>query len=101
MTDAAGSEAWSYDAAGNVLVDQRTTNGITKQFSYSYNLNGSIATISYPSGRTITYTTGGGGQTLSAVDQTNSINYATAAHYSPAGALAALTNGLNIQSSII
>lgn len=101
MTDAAGSEAWSYDAQGNVLVDQRTTNGVTKTTSYTYNLDGSLASVKYPSGNTVTYTPGNAGQSLSAVDQGNSVNYVTSAHYSPAGALAALTNGLGISSTFV
>ena len=38
MCDAAGAEAWSYDAIGRTLTDRRTTNGVTKTTSYTYNL---------------------------------------------------------------
>jgi YD repeat-containing protein len=42
MSDAAGSESWSYDAMGRNWADQRTSNGVTHTFVYSYNLDGSL-----------------------------------------------------------
>lgn len=105
MTDAAGAEAWSYDAMGRPLTDQRTTNGVTKPTAYTYNLDGSMATLTYPSSRAITYTlqssgTNTAGRFLSAVDTANSINYATAASYAPGGGLLSLTNGASLLSSL-
>src|SRR4029077_4935937 len=84
MCDAAGNEAWSYDKMGRVAQDQRTTNGITRTTTYAtptvpYNFDGSIAQLTYPSGRTITYTPNSAAQPVSAVDTANSINYATMA----------------------
>ncbi len=101
MTDAAGSESWAYDDMGRTLVDQRTTNGITKSTIYSYSpyVDGSINTITYPSGRVITYTTGAAERALSAADST--INYATGAHYVAAGALAGLQSGGILNSTYI
>jgi RHS repeat-associated protein len=105
MTDAAGAEAWSYDAMGRPLTDQRTTNGVTKLTVYTYNLDGSMATLTYPSSHAITYTlqssgTNTAGRLLSAVDTANSINYATAASYAPGGGLLSLTNGASLLSSL-
>jgi RHS repeat-associated protein len=99
MCDAAGSEAWNYDQMGRVLFEKRTTNAITKTTSYTYNFDGSLATITYPSGRVITYAPSAAGRTLSAIDSANSINYATAALYSPMGALSSLQNGSGIVST--
>src|SRR4029077_8613858 len=93
MTDAGGSEAVSYDKMGRELTHQRTTNSITKTTSYTYNLNGSLATMVYPSGRTITYAYDAAARPISGVDTANSINYATGAAYAPQGALSALTLG--------
>lgn len=94
MTDAAGSEAWSYDKMGRTLADQRTTNNVNKTTIYSYNYDGSTATLTYPvSGRTITYTPNSAAQPISAVDTANNINYATMALYAPQAALSSLTNG--------
>jgi RHS repeat-associated protein len=101
MCDGAGAEVWSYDKMGRTAAEMRSTNSVSKATSYTYNLDGSLATLTYPSGRVITYTPSAAGRPLSAVDQANAITYATAAHYSPAGALAALTNGTNLNSTYI
>jgi len=93
MTDAAGSEAWTYDSMGRETVDRRTTNGITKSTSYAYNLAGSLTSLAYPSGRSVTYSYDAAGRSLSAVDQTNSVNYVLSASYSAPGGLAGLTLG--------
>jgi YD repeat-containing protein len=104
MVDAAGSEAWSYDKMGRVAVDQRTTNNVTKTTTYStsstpYNYDGSIAQLNYPSGRIITYAPNAAGQSVSAVDTANNVNYATLAAYAPHGALSSLLNGANVLST--
>jgi len=99
MTDAAGTESWSYDAMGRPLADQRTTNGITKTTAYSYNFDGSLSTLSYLSGRTITYTPNSAGRIVSAIDSANSISYATNALYAPQGSLSSLQNGSSIVST--
>jgi YD repeat-containing protein len=52
MTDAGGSESWSYDKMGREWGEQRTTNSITKTTSYQYNFDGSLFSLTYPSGRT-------------------------------------------------
>jgi YD repeat-containing protein len=83
MCDAAGGEAWSYDSMGRVVTSRRVTNGVTRDFTYTYNLDGSLATLTYPSGRVITYTSNAAGRALSAVDTANSTNYATDAAYAP------------------
>jgi RHS repeat-associated protein len=99
LCDAAGSEAWSYDSMGRPLTDARATNSVTKSTAYTYNLDGSLATLTYASGRTISYGYNAAARPLSAVDTANSINYATAAAYAPTGALASLTNGASILST--
>jgi RHS repeat-associated protein len=95
MADAGGSEAWSYDQMGRALAAQRITNSITKSFNYTYNYDGSIATLAYPSGRMVTYTVDNAGRPSTAMDVANSINYVTGgcgvssggACYAPQGAL--------------
>jgi YD repeat-containing protein len=93
MTDAGGSESLSYDKMGRELAEQRTTSGITKTTNYSHNYDGSLATLTYPSGRVITYSYNGAAQPTSATDIPNSIAYAANGSYAPQGALAALTTG--------
>ncbi len=87
VTDQAGSGSYSYDILGRMSSEQRTIAGVTKNMSYTYNLDGSVATVTYPSGAVITYTPDSAGRVLKAVDTANNINYVTGANYGPTNAL--------------
>jgi YD repeat-containing protein len=100
MCDGAGQSAWSYDQVGNALIEKRTTNSVTDQFTYTYNLDSSVATVLYPSGRTITYQPGGAQRPLSGKDVINSVNYATGATYAPFGGVTFLQNGASLASTV-
>ena len=103
MTDAAGSEAWAFDTVDRLSTDQRTTNSIPKPTNYLYNYDGSIATLTYPSGNTITYTTDSAARPSDAQDLTNAINYVEGSCangtsvngvcYAPQGTVASLVMG--------
>ena len=103
VADAAGTESLSYDTMGREWGEQRTTNSITKTTDYAYNFDGSLSTLTYPSGRVITYTPDSVGRPSLAQDVTNSINYAlgTCANgtgsngvcYAPQGAVASYIMG--------
>src|SRR5205807_1355222 len=71
LTDQAGSASYSYDILGRVSSERRTMAGVTKSMGYTYNLDGSVATITYPSKATITYTPDSVGRMISAVDSGN------------------------------
>jgi RHS repeat-associated protein len=101
MCDPAGWEAWSYDVTGRVLTERRNTNGVTKDTIYTYNLDGSLATATYPSGRILTYTVNAAGRPVSAVDVANGINYATNAAYGAFEALTSLQNGASLYSTFL
>jgi RHS repeat-associated protein len=75
MTDGAGTASWTYDADGRILSEQRTIVGVTKTISYAYALDGSLETLTYPSGHNITYNVGNAERPTSAVDSTGGINY--------------------------
>jgi RHS repeat-associated protein len=93
---------WSYDQMGRPLVEARTNVGppIDKlNVSYTYYKDGSLNTLTYPSGDLLTYIVGGAGRPLSARDSTN--NYVTAATYAPHGALTGMTNGTGIVTTNI
>jgi RHS repeat-associated protein len=96
MSDAAGAEAWTYESMGRVTTARRTTSGITQNTSCTYNLDGSVATLTYPSGRVVTYTPSAAARPVSAVDTPDATNYATSASYAPTGALASLQNATGI-----
>jgi RHS repeat-associated protein len=96
MSDGSGSTAWAYDAVGNILRESRTINSVNKTITYTYNLDGTIASIVYPGGRTLTYTPGNAERNTAAQDNGSSINYATSGHYTPYGAIASVQNGANL-----
>ena len=93
MTDVSGTTQWAYDAMGRVLREHRTINSVTKDITYTYNLDGSLATLTYPSGRLVTYAPSAVGRPVSATDTTHSVTYVNSAHYAPQGALSSAQFG--------
>jgi RHS repeat-associated protein len=93
MSDGSGQTDWSFDTMGRIVAEERTIAGVTKTMSYSYNLDGSLASLTYPSGRVLSYGYSDAARQVSAVDSANSINYATSATYAPQGVLAGMVNG--------
>jgi YD repeat-containing protein len=87
MVDASGSTAWSFDSMGRVLTRQQTIGSVTKSIGYTYNLDNSVATQTYPSGRTYTYGYNNLGETTSIKDIAHSINFFTNGQYAPPGLL--------------
>ena len=88
LSDQAGSAIYNYDILGRMSNESRTINGVTKAMSYTYNLDGSMAAMTYPSGAILTYTPNAAGRMLSAVDASDSahpINYVTGAAYNAPG----------------
>jgi YD repeat-containing protein len=88
-----GQTAWSFDAAGRVLAEQKTVGTITKTISYSYNLDGTLASVTYPSGHTVSYGYSNAGKAISAVDTTSNINYVQGATFAPHGKLSGAVYG--------
>jgi RHS repeat-associated protein len=84
MTDASGSSSWSYDALGRMLAWHRAIGTFTETIGYSYNLDNSLAGITYPSGAVISYAPDAAGRPVSAVDTGSNINYVTSAGYDAA-----------------
>jgi len=111
MTDPAGSESWAYDAMGRTGVQSRTTNSKTKTTSYTYNLDSSIASLTYPSGRTVTYTPDSAGRPSILQDNLTGLYYATGTCpngisgsgvcYAPQGAIAQVQYGASLVSTHI
>ena len=113
MCDAAGMELWGYSITSGVgwkTADQRTTNTVTKTTTYQNNLGGLLASLTYPSGRVLTYTLDGAGRTSKVQDTPNSINYLTGTCangtdnlgvcYTPPGAMSSSINGPNLVSTL-
>lgn len=80
---------------GRMWGDKRITNSVTNQTTYAYNLDGSLATLTYPSGRIISYTYNSAAQPTAAADNANEISYVSGGLYAPHGALAFRTSGVN------
>ena len=112
MSDGSGQTAWSYNEVGNAKTEVRKiTNvspNVTKTVSTTYNYDSSIAQITYPSNRVVTYGTSNAQRQTTATDTTSSthINYALGpstcpngqnwACYAPQGALRLLQNGASL-----
>jgi YD repeat-containing protein len=93
MQDGSGICAYSYDAAGRIVTERSTIAGITKTISYAYNLDGSLKSVTYPSGRIINYTVGNAERVLQATDAGTGAQYALTASYAPMGALSTVIYG--------
>lgn len=95
MNDLSGTTAWSYDSMGRVLTETKTISGVSKSLSYTYNLDGSVATETYPDTSVAAYQYSDAGRALSVEDVNGSHNWAGGAKYSSAGQLTDLTLGSN------
>ncbi|MBZ5532066.1 MAG: hypothetical protein LAO20_11595 [Acidobacteriia bacterium] len=92
LVDQAGTADYFYDPLGRMTSETRVISGISKSLSYGYNLDGSLKTMTYPSGRIVTYTPDSVGRPVSTVDS-NGANYVTSAAYNAASSLTSLVNG--------
>lgn len=54
--DPSGSYTFHYDAHGNLNREEKTINSVLYTTQYAYNKNNILTSITYPTGRTITYT---------------------------------------------
>jgi RHS repeat-associated protein len=90
LTDQAGTASYSYDPLGRVISETRVISGIPKSMSYSYNLDGSLASLTYPSGAVLTYAPWNNGSAIVSApsdvkDVGHGINYITSAIYQADG----------------
>ncbi len=93
MCDSSGATSWAHDAAGRILAEKRTILGVTETISYSYNLDGSVATITYPSAKVVTYGVNNAQRLTTAKDLASSTQFAIAASYAPPGGLNGIITG--------
>jgi RHS repeat-associated protein len=95
-----GVESWVYNDTQNVgwqITDRRTTGSVTESITTQNNLAGSLATLTYPSGRILTYTYNGAERSIAAQDVANGITYASNATYAPPGELSLISEGSNVK----
>jgi RHS repeat-associated protein len=99
-TDPSGSYTFYYDAHGNLTKEEKTSNSILYTTQYTYNNDNTLTSITYPSGRVITYTPDQIGK-ISQVTTTlngNPKTLASAITYLPYGGITGLIygNGLTL-----
>jgi len=102
MCSGNSGSSWSYDPMGRPLIESRVNYGSARtklNASYTYWLDGSLKTLTYPSGDVVTYTVAGAGRPTQAIDSSN--NYVTNATYTPHGALTSMLNGSAIATTNI
>jgi RHS repeat-associated protein len=101
MCDGSGATSWAHDQIGRVLTERRTIGAAVGLYVYyTFNKDGSLATLQTPPQKTITYTVGGAGRATSATDSGNSINFVTSATYAPPGELQTLLYGTAIHGAL-
>ncbi len=98
MTDASGTTAYEYSPKGQVKKETKTIDSIQYVTQYSYDQNGNLKTMTYPSGRVITYTLSN--DKVTAV-LNNAANLATNIQYKPFGPMSSLTYGNGLAGSMI
>ena len=102
MIDASGTTSYEYSPKGQVTKEMKVINGVTHITGYTYNMNGSITSIIYPSGRIVNYSS-------DAVDRVNGVTttsgttttlLASNITYKPYGNINALTYGNSLNRTI-
>ena len=94
MADGSGNTAWSYDVMGRTVNTLKTIAGDAGYISYSYNLDGSLASLLDPDGDFVAYNYSPAGRVVSASydDLGSGYNFFENATYTAAGALKSYQN---------
>jgi YD repeat-containing protein len=99
MTDGVGEENYSYDSLGRMTQLQKKIYNVNYTTSYTYNLAGEVATMTYPSGRVVKQEYDAIGRVQNVKNNTTSATYATSATYNTANQLTGFTYGNNVTAS--
>ncbi len=97
MTDASGTAFYEYTPKGQVKKETKTIDGIQYVTLYTYDMNGNIETMTYPSGRVITYSLSND-RVISVLN--GAANLATNISYKPFGSVASITYGNGLAGTI-
>ena len=96
MCDGSGGTSWAHDTMGRVLQERRKigpASTAAKYVSYTFNLDGSLNTVTTAPERSVAYTYSGAGRPTTMADPGDSINFAKQAVYAPPGGLTGATWG--------
>jgi RHS repeat-associated protein len=99
MTDGVGEENYSYDSLGRMTQVLKKIYNVNYTTSYTYNLAGQVATMTYPSGRVLKQEYDAIGRVQNVKNNTTSANYATSATYNTANQLTGFTYGNSVTAS--
>ena len=97
MTDASGTTAYEYSKKGQVTKEAKVIDSIAYATQYSYDMNGNLKTMTYPSGRVITYNYTND-RAVSVLN--NAANLATNIAYKPFGGMTSITYGNGLSGTI-
>jgi RHS repeat-associated protein len=97
MTDASGTTVYEYTPKGQVRKETKTIDSNQYVTQYSYDMDGNVKTMTYPSGRVITYnyTNDRAASVLN-----NAANLATSITYKPFGGMSSITYGNGLSGTI-
>ena len=97
IDDGAGSIEWTYNVLGQVTEEKKTTGSVVYTVGYAYDLDGNVTQVTYPSGRTVSYSRGATGLVTAVTTKKDSgsasVTLASGVAYQPFGPLQALTYG--------
>ncbi len=95
MSDPTGVYAYTYDSKGNLTREEKTLESVTYTTAYTYDAAGVLTGITYPNGRTVTYSLDAAGRVDQITTQKDGIpqTVAQGIRYLPYGPLAELTYG--------
>ena len=95
MTDPSGTYTYTYDVFGNLVTETRITGGITFTTQYAYAQGGPLQSITYPSGRIVTYERDAAGRVIRVKDTMGGTTRTLADNVShlPFGPMKGLTYG--------
>lgn len=99
LSDGLGSETYSYDLLGRRTQVQKVIYNVTYSTAYTYNLNGGVVNLTYPSGRVVTNTYDAIGRMQGVKNNSTSANYISSVAYNSAHQVTGFTFGNNVSAS--
>jgi YD repeat-containing protein len=95
MTDPSGNTSFGYDPRGRLVEKTSIIKGLSYSFGRIYSPGGRVATVTYPSGRTLEYARNGMGkmQGLSTTYNANTVSLVNNITYNPFGGPRGLRTG--------
>ncbi len=97
MADASGTTSYEYTPKGQIKKETKLIDSVNYVTQYTYDQNGNMRTMSYPSGKVITYNYSND-RAITVLN--GAANLATNIAYKPFGGMSAITYGNGLTSSI-